>query len=385
MKKIIITLAIVVVAGVGLFIFGGVGKNLSGQQATPEAKPTVSGMKAEDKVTSEGKVVPVKSALLSLPVGGIAVEVPVAEGAEVQAGQLLLRLDARQQEAAVAQAEATLQRAQAQLDQLRAGPRPEEIAAAEAAVESAQAALQRLRQGPDDNQLIAARAEVANAEAALKQAQTAYDRAGGAANPYAGMLPTSLQLEQATNAYIAAKARYDALQKGPRAAEVEAAQADIRRAQAQLDLIKAGARPETIAAAESDVAASNAALAQAKIALTNTELHAPFAGEIVVLDVKVGEQVIPGTPVVNLADCSAWQIETSDLTELNVVGLREGSPATVTFDAVSGLELAGTVSRIKMLGESKQGDIVYTVVVKPERMDERLRWNMTAQVSIKAQ
>jgi HlyD family secretion protein len=385
MKKLIIALAVVIVAAVGLFVFGGVGKNLSASQATPEAKPTVTGLKAEGKVTAQGKVVPVKSASLSLQGGGIAVEVPVAEGAEVQAGQLLLRLDSRQQAAAVAQAEASLQRAQAQLDQLKAGPRPEEIAADEATVESAQAVLQRLRQGPDDNQLIAARAEVANAEAALKQAQTAYDRAGGAANPYAGMLPTSLQLEQATNAYIAATARLAALQKGPRAAEVAAAEADIRRAQAQLDLIKAGARPEAIAAAEGEVAAAKAALAQANIALANTELHAPFAGTVVVLDVKVGEQVMPGAPVVRLADCSGWEIETTDLTELNVVGVREGSPATITFDALSGVELAGAVSRIKMLGADKQGDIVYTVVVKPERMDERLRWNMTAQVSIKSQ
>ena len=381
MKKVIIVLAIITVLVIAIVEFGGVGKSFSAQKGTPEAKPAASGLKAETKVTAEGKVMPVRSSLLSLPASGIVVEAPVAEGAHVDAGQLILRVDSRQQAAAVSEAEAALLRAQAQLDQLQAGPRPQEVAAAEAAVESAKAGLAKLRQGPDEYQFIAAKADLENADAALKQAQTAYDRAGGAANPYAGMLPTSLQLQQATNAYNASKARFAELQKGPRAAEVAAAQADIKRAQAQLDLVKAGARQETIAAAESEVTASQAALAQAKIALANTELHAPFAGDLVSVDVKIGEEVTPGAPVVHLADCSAWQIETTDLTELSVVRLRQGTTASITFDALAGVEARGGVSRIKMLGENKQGDMVYTVIVKPQQMDERLRWNMTAQVS----
>jgi HlyD family secretion protein len=40
------------------------------------------------------------------------------------------------------------------------------------------------------------------------------------------------------------------------------------------------------------------------------------------------------------------------------------------------------VTRIKGFGENKQGDITYTVVVKPKVQDARLRWNMTAAVSI---
>jgi HlyD family secretion protein len=37
------------------------------------------------------------------------------------------------------------------------------------------------------------------------------------------------------------------------------------------------------------------------------------------------------------------------------------------------------------LGENKRGDIVYTVIVQPERHEERLRWNMTAVVAIEPQ
>jgi HlyD family secretion protein len=45
------------------------------------------------------------------------------------------------------------------------------------------------------------------------------------------------------------------------------------------------------------------------------------------------------------------------------------------------LELTGKVASIKGFGENRQGDIVYTVVVKLDTQDPRLRWNMTAKVT----
>ena len=81
-------------------------------------------------------------------------------------------------------------------------------------------------------------------------------------------------------------------------------------------------------------------------------------------------------------DRDAWQIETDDLTELNVVRIREGSPAKLEFDALPGVELSGKVVQIKPIGVNKQGDITYTVVVAPDQSDPRLRWNMTAVVTI---
>ena len=60
----------------------------------------------------------------------------------------------------------------------------------------------------------------------------------------------------------------------------------------------------------------------------------------------------------------------------------EGAPATITFDAIPGLKVTGKVSRIKPLGENKQGDMTYVVIVAPDQIDPRLRWNMTASVAI---
>jgi HlyD family secretion protein len=85
---------------------------------------------------------------------------------------------------------------------------------------------------------------------------------------------------------------------------------------------------------------------------------------------------------VQLADLAAWQIETTDLTERNIVRVRVGSQATVMFDAIPSLELRGTVSHIRPLGENKQGDITYAVTIKLDQQDPQLHWNMTATVAI---
>jgi len=130
------------------------------------------------------------------------------------------------------------------------------------------------------------------------------------------------------------------------------------------------------------VAEAEAAVQQAQTSLADTELRAPFSGIVADNLVKVGEQVVAGMPVVELADLAALQVETDDLTELDVVRVQEGDRVLVTFDALQGLELTGRVVRIEPIGREKLGDITYTVVVGLDEQDARLRWNMTAVVTI---
>jgi multidrug resistance efflux pump len=436
MKKWIIGIVVLtVVAGGAFLVLGGGLSRMPASEGTPEAEAVLPAVKEAHQVMAEAKVVPVQYAALSLPTSGVVAEVPVAEGDNVEAGQVLLRVEAARQVAAVAQAEAGLRRAQARLDELRAGPRPQEIEAAGAAVEaaqaqlaritesarpeevtaaeaslaSAQASLRKVLEGPDEDEITIAAAELRRAEVALQQAQWAYDQVAYGAD--VGVSPEAAYLEQATLDYETALANYHLAVRGPTEAEVAAAraqlaqaeaklalllggvsdaevaaaEAEIRRAQAQLDLIEAGARPEVVAAAEADVAAAEASLAQARAALTETELRAPFAGTVAGLEAKVGEQVMPGTPVVQLADFSGWQLETDDLTELGVVKISQGDPVIITVDAMPDLELAGEVVRIKAIGEDKRGDMTYTVIIQTDQQDERLRWNMTTEVFIEPQ
>jgi HlyD family secretion protein len=99
------------------------------------------------------------------------------------------------------------------------------------------------------------------------------------------------------------------------------------------------------------------------------------------LSPKLDEFVPPGTPITRLADTSAWEIETTDLSDLSVGRIREGDGGDhLRWDP--GLNLTGRVIRIQGFEESKQGDIVYKVTIRPDRQDPRFRWNMTASVTI---
>lgn len=393
-------------------------------EATPVAENAQPSL---NSVVADARVVPVQEASLSLAVGGIVKEILVSEGDQVEAGQLLLRLADAQQQVAVAQAQANLQRAQATLQQVMAGPREAEIASAQAALDAAQArynrlaeaslpgsiasaqadlaasqaALAKVLEGPSEEQLIAARAEVASAEAELTRAQRAYNDVRW--RPDVGATMQSADLQRATIAYEAAQARLADLQAGASQADVASANAQIRRSAAQLnaaeagmpddlaeaeanvrasqatlDLLLAGARTEEIAAAEADVAAATATLQQALVSLADTELRATFSGVVAQLTINPGEQAAPATPLILLADLSNWQIETEDLTELDVIGVNTETPVSLTFDAIPDLVMAGQVKTIRPLGEDNRGDIVYTVVIEPAEQDPRLRWNMTA-------
>jgi multidrug resistance efflux pump len=83
---------------------------------------------------------------------------------------------------------------------------------------------------------------------------------------------------------------------------------------------------------------------------------------------------------VTIADFSHWVVNTTDLTEIDVVQLAEGQPVTVTLDALPGVELKGTVQSIGQTYSENQGDVVYKVTTLLTDTDPAMRWGMTAAV-----
>ncbi len=411
-------------------ILAGCRTQIVPEKPTPTAAPVTSASRAPvgGRIVAGGRIVPLRDVALSFSSGGIVRDVRITEGEQVEAGQALAQLDITLLEAQLAQAEASVKAAQARLDEqgrgpteparaaaeqnlaatqatydkLAAGPASADLAAARAALAAAQANYAQVRAGPDAGLLAQLKAQAANAKAALDQAQAAYDRVKD--SPDVGMLPQSVTLQQATNNYNAALAAYDAAASHPTAQELAAAAAQVDAAQAALDRLVPDAVQiqAALAAVESTKAqlaalepsADEAAVLRANLEaavagrtvveaqLKNASLVAPFAGTVMKLDLVPGGYVAPGAPVLLLADASAWQVETTDLTELNVAEVSLDAPVTVTFDALPDLELTGRVASIEPYGESRQGDIVYAVRIVLDRQDPRLRWNMTAKVSI---
>jgi RND family efflux transporter MFP subunit len=150
----------------------------------------------------------------------------------------------------------------------------------------------------------------------------------------------------------------------------DATQDEIDAAQAQLQL------------AQAEEQQANAALTEAQAALKQTEVRAPFAGTVASVDIKPGEQAVAGQSVVTIADLSSWLVETTDLSELEVVRIAVGDSATITFGALPNVTLTGTVTRIQLRGTSEQGGVLFTVLVQPDSFPPELRWNMSATVHI---
>jgi HlyD family secretion protein len=99
---------------------------------------------------------------------------------------------------------------------------------------------------------------------------------------------------------------------------------------------------------------------------------------------EVGEIGSPGVPVAIVADFSAWQVETDDLSELDVVQIQVGQEVEVRVDALSEQTFRGRVTEVPLTSELKRGDVTYTVVIELDDVgDAPLRWGMKVFVDIR--
>jgi RND family efflux transporter MFP subunit len=136
--------------------------------------------------------------------------------------------------------------------------------------------------------------------------------------------------------------------------------------------------------AEARVQSARAALAAAEAQLAQTQVRAPFAGQVGAVLGRPGELAAPNQPVLILGDTAAMHVETTDLRETDVTRLKVGMPVEVTFDALPGEIFQGTITRIAPMSRVEQGSTTYTVIVEVADLDPSLRWGMTAFVNIRA-
>jgi multidrug resistance efflux pump len=177
--------------------------------------------------------------------------------------------------------------------------------------------------------------------------------------------------------------------RNPKAEAVSLAQAEVALIKARIadavrryEKLKNGPDADQLAAAEARLKSAQANLAAAQAALANTELRAPIAGTVADLNLKVGEQIAPGTPIGALAEFAQWVVKTNNLTEIEVVKIKEGQAATVKLDALPDVTLTGTVKSIATVFVENRGDVTYTLTIALDDVDPRARWGMTAQVTV---
>ena len=409
-KRLVIGLAVVGLASAGIMYVVGQGQPDVVQAATA---PVYDPVEADDEIVAEAEVVPQHMVVLSFSSGGIVDKALAKEGTRVEANQVIARLDSERQEAMLAEAQAALVVAEARLAKAQVGPDERDVASvgaavtvAEADVQSARAAAEGARAnlalaqaGADVEEIAIAEKRVEQSKNALWAAQAQRDaicgRVGrGAQSADCDAAEAAVHTAEHEVEILGLQAQY--LKTGPSADRVASAQAQldqalgqvaraeaqVKRAQADLVRAKVGPLAGDVAVAEAQLEQARASVKKAFLAVTETELRSPIAGTLVAMDTREGQYSAPGAAVVIVADLGSWQLETTDLSELNIVRVEPGDPVLVTFDAIPDLELKGTVARIKGLGEMRRGEIAYTVIITPHDPDPRLRWKMTAAVTI---
>ena len=439
MRKIVIIAVIVIAVALGgWWAYNNFVAQPDDTTAADVAAQEAALAELENVIWASGKLMPEKWAGLSPAAPGTLSAVYVAEGDTIEAGAVLAELDNGVLHSQVDVAAAAVSEAEAARDKLLAGATKAaldaaraDIAAAEAAEALAQAQLQQAKEGvtaaetqiniaqaqynelashPTRAERIVAQKEVDMAKAAVDQAQAAYDIVRG--NPHIGALPQAAALHQATLAYEAAQAAYNAVVQGatrqqlavvqaqidsakeqvvvaeaqiPAAeAGIQAAKAQLARAQAAVDALETGATAEDRAVAEARIESAKAGQASAEAQLQQTQIIAPFGGQVGTIFVRTGELATPGAPVLMLGDTSQMRVETTDLRETDVTRIEVGMPVEVTFDAVPDRAFNGTIMHIAPMSTVEQGSTNYTVIVEVEDLDPSLRWGMTAFVNIDA-
>ena len=129
---------------------------------------------------------------------------------------------------------------------------------------------------------------------------------------------------------------------------------------------------------------AKAAMAAAEAQLEDLELRAPFSGTISDLNVRKGEWVIPGQTILLIADLTNLQIETTDLNEIDAARVKVNDPVAITFDALPGVEVKGTITSVSPKSAEGSG-VNYTVVIKMDELPGLLRWGMTAFADIRVE
>jgi membrane fusion protein (multidrug efflux system) len=305
-----------------------------------------SGRESTDDAQIDGHIHQVSSRA-----AGTVLDVAVHENEPVKAGQVLVRIDPRDYEVALARARADLADAQAAADAARAGV-PITSATASGQYSAARAKVGNAEAGVNAaaSEVDAAKANLASAEARLKQARVEAERAVRDRDRLKPLFEkdevSRQQFDAAVTAADASAAAVESATAAVNHAQQNVALAQARQQQSQgalasarADLQGAATAPQQVSAtrsrassAEARAQMAEAAVKQAELMLSYTTVRAPVDGVIGRKSVEVGQVVQAGQPlfaVVSLGD--VWV--TANFKETQLADMRAKQPATVEVDA----------------------------------------------------
>jgi len=240
--------------------------------------------------------------IISPKIAGYISELLVTDNQVVKAGQLLLRIDPRDYQAAVDQAEADVASAEANIRNIDA-----QITAQQAVVDQA-------------------RADIASAQANLTFSQQEYARYLALAQSGTGTVQRAQQ------------AAADLRQK---AAALQHNQATLDQATKQIAVLKTQR-----GVAEATMQHNQAALEQAKLNLGYAAITSPIDGAVGDRSARVGQYVQPGTQLMTIVPMRNGIYVVANFKETQIRSMFRGEAADITIDSFPGVHLKGTVDSL---------------------------------------
>jgi membrane fusion protein (multidrug efflux system) len=254
---------------------------------------------------------------LAPQISGRVQTVLVEDNQRVAAGQTVIQIDPRDEEAKVSQAQAQRAQADAQIAQ----------AQAQVAQTAAQVDVARATYAQDLASEASAAAQATNAARDFARYQALKQ-----VNPAA---VSTQQLDQAQAQASSTAAQRDAAARQAQGAknQIDAARAQIAAAQAQ------------IAAGQAQRANADATIRSAQLDLGYTKVVAPEAGTVAQRSVAVGTYLNAGAQIMAIVPLKTWVTANFKETQLDL--MRPGQPVQVHVDACPHADVEGHVDSIQ--------------------------------------
>jgi multidrug efflux pump subunit AcrA (membrane-fusion protein) len=140
-----------------------------------------------------------------------------------------------------------------------------------------------------------------------------------------------------------------------------------------------GDNPISLQISQNSIQKEEEDLANQEADLAKYTIVAPFAGTLSAVSAQPGDSA--GSAAVATI-VSHSQIAQLSVNEVDAAKLKLGDKATLTFDAIDGLTLTGTVAEMDPVGTVSQGVVSYTVQISFDTQDPRIKPGMTVNADI---
>jgi multidrug efflux pump subunit AcrA (membrane-fusion protein) len=139
-----------------------------------------------------------------------------------------------------------------------------------------------------------------------------------------------------------------------------------------------GSDPISLQITAQSIAQQKQTIATDESNLADYTIVAPFAGTISAVSAQVGQNA--GSTVATIIGTQS--IVDLSVNEVDAAKIALGQKATLTFDAISGLSLTGTVAEVDPAGTVSQGVVTYGVQISLDTQDPRVKTGMSVNATI---